>query len=155
MNVGMIFAMIFTALVIAFLLLGGMEMITDLLGFGEEAQIQTKIRELENIVKNEVYWLPLGGSKPIEFPLTSGIYRLCFFDYLDPRPNPAKGWEGNNVIEQMVRMENYTIYIFWKNGEEGGYSIERGRVKENFCTKSSIELMLISRGGYVEISPFQ
>ena len=97
MNVGMIFAIIFTVIVIVFLLTGGMKMITDLLGLGEEAQIKAQIDNLRNTVGREVYWLPIGGSKPFEFSLTPGTDRVCFFDYIDPVSNPEKGWEGNNV----------------------------------------------------------
>lgn len=153
MDVGMVFAMIFTAIVIVFLLTGGMKMIMDLLGFGESAQIEAQIRGLGNTVSKEVYWLPIGGSKPFEFALTSGTDRVCFLDYLDPRANPAKGWEGNNVIEYQVRQENYTIYYFFKNGDENGYPVERARVMESFCISSSQDIMLTSRGRYVEISP--
>lgn len=153
MNVGMIFAIIFTAIVIVFLLAGGTKLITDLLGFGELAQIETEIRELENTVSKEVYWQPLGASRLFEFTITPGMDRACFLDYLDPRANPEKGWTGNNVIEYQIRMMNYTIYLFMDSGNEQGYPIKKARVKENFCISSTQELMLISRGSYVEISP--
>ncbi len=153
MNVGMIFAIIFTVIVVVFLLVGGMKMITDLLGLGEEAQIRAQIERLENTVSREVYWLPVGGSKPFEFTLTPGMDRVCFLDYLDPGPNPGKGWEGNNVIEYQVRSMNYTVYYFFKDGNEDGRAIEKARVRESFCIGSTQDLMLTSRGRYVEIMP--
>ncbi len=153
MNVGMIFAIIFTVIVIVFLLTGGMKMITDLLGLGEEAQIKAQIDTLRNVVASEVYWLPIEGSKPFEFSLTPGTDRVCFFNYLDPGANPEKGWEGNNVIEYQARMMNYTVYYFFKDGNENGYAIEKAMVTESFCTKSPMDLMLISRGRHVEIAP--
>lgn len=153
MEVGMVFAIIFSVIVIVFLLTGGMKMITDFLGFGEGAQIEAGIRELRNVASKEVYWLPIGGSKPFEFTVTPGTDRVCFFDYLDPRANPERGWEGNNVIEYQVRQENYTVYLFMKNGNENGYQIERARAEESFCIKSTQDIMLTSRGRYVEIAP--
>lgn len=153
MNVGMVFGIIFAVIVVVFLLAGGMKMITDLLGFGELGQISAQMERLGNTIRDEVYWLPIGGSQPFDFSLTQGTARVCFFDYLDPAANPDMGWEGNNVIEYHIRQMNYTVYYFLKDGQEDGHALARARVLQSFCTQSSIRLMLISRGSYVEIVP--
>jgi hypothetical protein len=155
MNVGVVFGMIFTVIVVLFLLVFGLGQLTDFFCLSSDAQVQKAIRDVENRVE-QVYNLAEGSSMTLDLNLPSDL-KFCFIDPLNPGPQDYspqtwKNWYPDDVYITLIQDNNYTLWYTGCSGQNG-YRIKNLKPKNNesFCIKPGVELYLVNKGQYVEI----
>lgn len=156
MNAGMVFALIFTVIVIGLVLVFGMGQIGSLFCMSSDAQAGKVISDLED-VSFEVYNLAEGSSRVYQVSLPSDA-RLCFVDpespgtQLYPSGESWKNWVADPVYQSMIQENGYNLWYEICSGK-GGTRLQYLRVTQNFCVEGSREVYLENRGLWVEISP--
>ena len=101
MNVGMLFGIIFTIIVIAFVVFFGYEQISSFIGISSGASMSQQIEDFRDEVGN-VNTLAMGSVKRFNFKVYAGVERVCFVDSEDPSPEPSNDWNPDNIIERSI-----------------------------------------------------
>ena len=157
MNVGMVFAMIFTLLVIGFLLIFGSGQISKMFGLSYEAQVQKTIKDIEKKVQ-DLYTLSEGSTLPYNLALPQGT-KICFVNPEDPSPrfysDPVETWDPDRWEQDMIKSKGYNIWYYLPNSDAGyGYTINHLRpARDSFCSKFGRRVFFINTGLWVEVEP--
>ncbi|MBI4020317.1 MAG: hypothetical protein HY367_03210 [Candidatus Aenigmarchaeota archaeon] len=155
MDVGMVFAIIFTAIVIVLVLTLGVDQIRDLLGIGRLAQINGAIKELRGVV-DLTYTLSEGTVKPLTLRFPSGA-RFCFVDSESPEADldyadRASRWDPDDFVVDEIRRKGYSLWVYSEAKDPGeGYAVDYLKPGRNFCAPGGSGLLLINRGLYVDV----
>lgn len=149
MNVGMVFAVIFTVILISFLLVFWSGGITRFLCLSSDAQTHKVIKDMEVMVE-ELGYTAEGSAKRLQLRLPSET-RFCFVDPDNPSGSPSKGWESDPVYEKIIKEKGYNLWYFYCSGRNG-YKLPGLRVKYNFCSVSGDVLFFENMGLYIEVS---
>ncbi len=149
MNVGMVFMVIFTIVVIGLVLVFGMGQIINIFCLANEAQTIKAIKDLENEVDN-LYILAEGASKQFDLGIPSDA-EFCFVNPSNPEANILKGWDPDPVIVSLITENGYNLWYTHCTGQNG-YKIPYLSPKDNFCVKSGVIFYMENKGIYVDIT---
>ena len=148
MNVGMVFAIIFAVIVIVFVLAFGMDSITRFFCYSSETQTQKAINDIKAQVE-EIYVWSEGAGKSHTLLIPSDN-KFCFVDPSNPEPNTARGWDPDEIIQDIIMEKSYNLWYFHCLGQSG-YNIPHLKTASNFCIKSGVELYMQNNGDHVGI----
>ncbi|MBL7160864.1 MAG: hypothetical protein ISS93_03385 [Candidatus Aenigmarchaeota archaeon] len=164
MNVGMAFAVIFTLIIIGFVLAVGMEQIQSFFCIGSDAQANKAVKDIEKVVE-EVFLLAKGSGKTYHVAIPSGV-KICFINRKNPDPHPytdrSLTWDPDPIIlEHFLRNPNSPQYgsntwIYYCGKELGeGYKIKYLSPSKSFCVTTGRDLYIEQAGSSADISPLE
>jgi hypothetical protein len=155
MDAGMVFALIFTVIVIGLVLVFGMGQIGSLFCMSSDAQVGKALDDIENVAF-EVYNLAEGSSRLLKVSLP-GDARLCFVNPESPETQLYtssenwKNWVSDPVYESMIQERGYNIWYEMCSGK-GGKKLPYISVPKNFCIEGGKNVYLENKGLVVDIS---
>jgi hypothetical protein len=164
-SAGMAFAIVFTLIVMGFLLVFGYQQITQWFGFQEETQVMKVLKEMEEMARRN--FDKSEGSTDIyrvRLPERAGI---CFVDptgakRIYERGKTAQNWDPENPDAVKVMMKNNGYNVFYYTESQAkleGYKIDilgpapDGRNVGNFCARNGMSIKFINQGLKVEVQP--
>ncbi|RLI96668.1 MAG: hypothetical protein DRO99_04090 [Candidatus Aenigmatarchaeota archaeon] len=152
METGMVFGIIFAIIMIALLLVFGMDQIVNIFCVSNTAQTNKAVKDLENAVE-DVFHLAEGSAMPFKIAIPRNA-ELCLINYSNP--SPMNNWNPDpdmyNIIRNRIQANQYNVWINYGCGtHEPGYRISYLRVSENFCVGLGEELYIENKGHYVSI----
>ncbi len=158
MDVSIVFVFIFVIIVLIFVLLGGVNIISRFFNLGEDIQIDRQSQAFELAVysrekKTGIFWSTTGSSEKFSFFVGDNIERVCVLDPQDPADNPAKGWIDEYDYQELIKSSGYSMIYIRKDRGIKGFQIEKLKPEENFCIKSTSDMLLINKGSYVDAKP--
>jgi hypothetical protein len=150
MNVGLIFGIIFAAVIIGFLLFFGFVYLNDMINANCEAMMGDQLIKLREQV-GKTFRLSLGATQEFEIIIPSCVEKICFINPEDP--SSYGNWETSNAINIMVKSYGYNMIVFGKDQTFDGYKIEHLTAEYNFCIHSKETLLLKNDGSLVMVKP--
>ncbi len=153
MNVGMLFGIIFSMIIIGFVLYFGYTYIGEYMDIQGDAGLMQQILRLDNAA-DEVYNMAFESSKRFSLSFSGGG-KVCFVDPSNPSSNPDDGWETNEVLTRMVSGNNHNVVVLLPDGRyDYGKEIEHLAPlrSSNFCVEGDSEFLLRNEGKYVSIT---
>ena len=155
MDAGQVFGLIFTLILVAFLLVFGFNQIRDFFCLGSDAQVFKQVKDLEVVVE-DLYTKTEGSSVPVDMRIPSDG-SICFLNIDDYSRNFAYGWDPSPYIISEIlnnpRHQDYQSNLWVKKcGGEEAYKIANLKSSVNFCTAKGDEIFLENKGFYVEVS---
>jgi len=148
MNVGLVFGIIFTAIIIGFLLFFGFKYINEMFGVNCEAILGDQIIKLREQV-GKTFQLSLGATQEFALTIPSCVEKICFVD--PDHPGSYGNWETNNVLTRMILQNRYNMIVFNKDQTFNGYVTDHLKTEDNFCVSSKQTLLLKNDGSFVII----
>jgi len=165
-SAGMAFAIIFTIIVISFLLVFGYQQITQWLAFQEKAQVAKVLTEMEDTAQRNYDKAEDSTDRyKVKLPANAAI---CFVDPQHPekriyaRERTAQNWDPRSMdaVKVMIRNNGYNIF-YYAGGEASieGYKIgflapaSDGSNAGNFCARNGMTVIFTNKGLTVEVSP--
>jgi hypothetical protein len=142
MNVGLIFGIIFAAVIIGFLLFFGFVYLNDMINANCEAMMGDQLIKLREQV-GKTFRLSLGATQEFEIIIPS-----CVED-----PSSYGNWETSNAINIMVKSYGYNMIVFGKDQTFDGHKIDHLTAEYNFCIHSKETLLLKNDGSLVMVKP--
>ena len=155
MQVGMIFALVFAVIMIGLIFVFALPMIGDLMNVGGQAQINKMIKDIETKIDN-LYWnAGYGSSEVLKISLPADT-RICFINPDDLSNAIYKEkwriWSQDEAIKVMIRNEEYNLWYYYGE-DQNGYKVNHLLVSgKNFCTISGTEIYLENTGKQVSVS---
>jgi hypothetical protein len=156
MDVSPIFGIIFTIIVMVFLLVFGLMYNPG--PIEEEAQLGRTIKMLgeriDNIYRNAE------GSRT-EFMLSfSKNYRLCFFNSSNPESrfysDSSMTWDPDQTVKFRINQSGYNSWYYKGEDNAAGYGYSFSYLamptEKNFCAIGGSKIYLVNRGIGVEVS---
>jgi hypothetical protein len=144
MNVGLVFGIIFAAILIGFIFIFGFGQIQSILGFGQEASFDKTIDDFRNAV-SQVYSLSQGSVQGFDFPFPESYDSVCFVG--DPEQRTPT-WEPDAVYTSLIEGYGYNVIV---TGTNKGYKIDNLSPTNNFCIASKTKVYLRNMGRYVDV----
>jgi len=165
-SAGMAIAIIFTLIVIGFLLVFGYQQISQWFIFQNQVQVMKVINDLEDTAK-----MTLDKSEgstdtyTVKIPEAAGI---CFVDPKSPekriytRDKTAQNWNPENIahVKTLIKNHGYNIFYFTDGGSKlDGFEMsgvspgKTGGTSDNFCVKNGMKVKFTNVGLYVEARP--
>ncbi len=151
MNVGLIFGIIFAAIVIGFLLMFGMGSVTDLFNISGNAQLGQQVVNLQSKVES-TFNLAYGSVQEFKFVLPPGVKKICFVDPDNPFSNPDGSWESNKFLDTYISRYSYNLLVFKGDDLPEGYVIKKLKPNQNFCMTKTRKITLKNLGSVVEVT---
>ena len=151
MNVGLIFGIIFAAIVIILLLFFGFKYINEVMVLGCESQLGQQITNLKKAVGSTLA-LSEGASQELRMLIPRCVERVCFVDPKHPEFK-GEGWVPNEFTTKLVSRYGYNVVVIKSNGGVDGYKIDKLKPYVNFCLTSSDDVIIRNAGALVEIMP--
>jgi hypothetical protein len=152
MDTGLVFGIIFAAIVIILLMVFGFRYINEVFFISCESQTGQQIVNLENAVKSTLT-LSQGASQNLKIIIPNCLERMCFVDPDHPEvENIGGGWSPDEFTATLVSRYGYNVVLVKSNGEIDGRQIDKFRPYVNFCITSSKEVTLRNIGTLVEIT---
>ncbi len=150
MDVGLVFGIIFAAIVIILLLFFGFRYINEVMFLSCESQIGQQVINLEKGVESTLT-LSMDASQKVKILVPNCIERFCFVDPNHPEIEYEEGgWIPSEFVTKFVSSYGYNVVIMKSNGEIDGHKIEKFRPYVNFCITSTREVILRNIGTLVE-----
>jgi hypothetical protein len=149
MNIGMVFAVIFTVILISFLLIFWSGGLTRFLCLSSDAQTHKVVSDIKRL-SEELGYTSEGSAKRFQLGLPSET-RFCFVNPENPSSNPSRGWDSDPVYEAIIKENRYNLWYYYCSGKNG-VRIPNLRAKYNFCSGSGDVVFFENMGLYVEIS---
>ncbi len=151
MSVGMVFALIFTVIVIFFVLLFGSGIINNIFCFGNNAQMKKSLEDIQDIVENRIYPKSQGSSETYKLNVPGDI-KFCFINPSNPEDNLAGDWVPERIYQNLIKEHGYNVWIYMCGGQKG-YTIKHLFISpdKNFCAKSGDTLYIENQGPHVSI----
>jgi hypothetical protein len=152
MNTGLVFGIIFAIIIIAMLLVFGLEQIVNIFCISNIAQTDKAAKDLEHEVEN-VYNLAEGSMVPFKVAIPRNA-KLCLIDPDDP--SPQNSWVPHPDLYDSMKYEienkRYNVWLIYGCGtNDKGYKINYLETTENFCVKGGTELYVENKGYHVAI----
>lgn len=152
MNIGLLFGIIFAAIVMGFVLFFGYTQFSNMACIQGESITAQQIVRLERDI-DDVFSMAMDSSQEFDFIVGTCTGKVCFVDADDSGPNPERGWDGGTIYEELVSTNGYNLFIMDEQGRhKDGKKIEHMIPDENFCISASSSLLLTNRGRSVEVS---
>lgn len=161
MDTGMVFAIIFTLIVVGFILAVGVGQIQSFFCLGSNAQTNKAVNDIETLTE-ELFVLAKGSSKnyPISLPADA---KVCFINITNPSAHPytdsSKTWNPSRIIlESVLRNPSSSSYgsnvWIYRCGDAvgSGYKMDYLSPSKSFCATGGDKLYLENRGKSVDIS---
>lgn len=148
MNVGLVFGIIFAAIIIGFLLFFGYTYINEMFGVNCEAILGDQIIKLREQV-GRTFQFSLGATQEFTLTVPACIEKICFVNPDDP--SSYGNWETNNVITRMILTYDYNVIVFRDDQSSGGHVIDHLTTEYNFCVSSKKTLLLKNDGPFVVV----
>ena len=148
MEVGLVFGIIFTAIIIGFLLFFGFKYINEMFGVNCEAVLGDQIIKLRDRV-GDTFQLSMGATQEFTLIVPNCIEKICFVNPGDP--SSYGNWETNNVINNMILAYGYNMIVFNEDKTFNGHKIDHLTTEYNFCVSSKKNLLLKNDGSFVVI----
>lgn len=157
----MVFAIIFTIIVIGFIFAVGFNQIQQFFCLGSNAQANKAVQDIESLV-DEVFILAKGSGKTYPLSLPSDV-KVCFVNETNPGPHPymdtTKTWNPDPLVltqflgnpESSSYQSNGWIYMCGSTLGEG-YDFEFLSPSKSFCAPSGTTLFIENKGATVDIS---
>ena len=146
MNVGLMFLLIFSIVVIMMFFIFGFDSLQGITCLGNEAKTTKAIKDLESMVIDT----------SLQGEVSSNIFKLRIpddsrFCFIDPENADVKTitWSIDDVFLTTIRENGYTIWYDHCSGIDG-YALDKIKPTENFCVKSA-DLYLENKGFFVSI----
>ena len=162
MEVSIVFGFILTLIVLAFVLLFGAGTINDLFGLSGDAQFGNQITEIQKLACGQardskclggLYWRIPGDSERYKIGLPGGFSKVCFVDPDSDLYRSTETWDGEDSIAiNQIQVYKFNVYGFKPSGESIGKIVPSLKPAQNFCVSKTGELILSSKGQYVEVS---
>lgn len=150
MDTGLVFGIIFAAIVITLLLVFGFDYINKLFSISCDSQTGQQMINLKNVVKSTLT-LSQGSSQEIKMLIPSCVQKVCFVDPQHPEvDNSEWGWIPNDFLINMASRYNYNFIIIRNDGSIDGYEIEKLKPYVNFCLTSSRDVTIRNLGTLAE-----
>lgn len=161
MQVGMVFAMIITIVIIGLVLVFGFQQIQSFFCLGSIAQTNKMVADVEALTE-ELFVLSKGSAKTYRVSLPADG-TVCFINETHPGPHPYEDtrltWNPDRLIlEQFLQNPDSASYgsNVWihRCGDAlgQGHSIDFLSPSKSFCAPSGEELFLENKGSSVDIS---
>ena len=147
MNVGLIFGVVFTLILIGFVLIFGGQGIMNLMNISGETKIYSDISTLEKEVSN-LYSMSENSAKTITVHAENDV-KVCFVDP-DRADITENGWVADGKYDFIAQHSRYNVFIIKKDGFDGK-TIKHLKPRHNFCIISRKTLTVINKGRYVDI----
>ena len=151
MNVGLVFGMIFAAIVIGLLLLFGVKYFGEMSEAACESQMGQQITNLRNAVRSTLT-LSKDSVQELRVIVSGCFEKICFVDPNHPEDYPEAGWDPENHVRLIVTNEKSNVIIYKSSGVVKGHKIEKFRPYVNFCMPSTKTVTLQNTGKLVEIT---
>ena len=152
MNVGLVFGIIFAAIVIVLLLIFGGRYIQDIFVISCESQVGQRIVDIEKAVKS-TYTLSQGSYQELRVMMPDCMEKVCFVDPDNPElDNPAGDWESSEFMTDLVSRYKYNVLMIRPSGGVDGYKIDKMKPYVNFCLTSTKTVILRNKGSLVDIT---
>ncbi len=153
MNVGMVFGMIFSIIIIGFVLYFGYTYIGEYMGIQSDAGLMQQILSIDSTT-SEIYNMAYESSRSFTVSMSSGSGKLCFVDTDNPSANPDGGWPDSEILRKMVTSYENNVLILdsggmYKEGKKIDHLVPYRR--ENFCVSSPTRLILMNEGDHVSV----
>lgn len=148
MNVGLVFGIIFTAIVIGFLLFFGFKYINEMFTVNCDAILGDQIIKFRDQV-GKTFRLSLGASQEFTLIVPSCVEKICFVD--PESPDSYGNWETNNILTRMILQNKYSMIVFNKDRTFRGYEVDHLKAEYNFCVSSKQKLLLKNDGSFVAV----
>lgn len=143
MEVGLIFGIIFAAIVMGLLIFFGFRYISDMISVTCESQVQQQAENLKNAARST---LALSKDSAQEFKIiiqSNCVSRMCFVDPDNPQvENKEWGWVPSEFLTKMVSSYKYNVVITRPDGTIDGYAIDKLVPSSNFCLTSTRDVTL-------------
>jgi hypothetical protein len=153
MEVGLIFGIIFAAIVMGLLIFFGFRYISDMISISCESQVQQQAENLKNVAKST---LALSKDSAQEFKIiiqSNCVSRMCFVNTDNPQvENNEWGWIPSEFLTTMVSRYGYNVIITRPDGAIDGYQIDKLKPSVNFCLTSTKEVTLRNAGKTVDVT---
>ena len=156
-SIDTVFVFILAIVVIGFILVFGVNILGPFLGTSSDAQLIVEMDRLDvDICKSSgeecrggCYWnCPEGSGTEVDFTVPGGINRVCFFDPQEPGPNPAGNWEGDFLVEKVIKTKGYNIVPFKESiYQDLARKIPKLKPTENFCIGSGEHKLWVTNLG--------
>ena len=146
MNIGMVFIIIFSIVVIMMFFIFGFDSLQGMMCLGNEATTTKAIKDLESMVIDTSLQ---GESSSNIFKLRiSEDSRFCF---IDPENADVKTitWNADRIAIGHIRENNFNLWYDHCTGTSG-FTFDKLKSVENFCVKSA-DLYLENKGFFVSI----
>ena len=147
MNVGMIFGIIFTLILMGLIFVFGGKQIASMFNIAGDATVYNDINILEKEVAN-VYSMTQGSSKRLLVHAREDA-KVCFIN-IERSDITENGWDGNMGF--VAKNTGYNVMIFKEKGFDGKH-IKHLEPQKNFCITESKYLVLVNRGRFVDVVP--
>ena len=149
MNVGMVLGIVFALFIMAFVLVFGTNVVTNIFSMGSQAQVQKAIKNLEKETE-DLYYMARGSDTFYKMNIPES-YRVCFVNVSDPSkqlyPNPANTWNPGFATLYVINQSKYNVWYYTRNNEKGeGYKIPHLSVPRSFCATRNTKLYLVNEG---------
>ena len=149
----MVFAMVFTIIVMGLILVFGFDQIISIFNLGGQAQCQSVIKKIDKQVQS-VYSYATGSGVPVKINIPDNC-RICFVNSTDPSErmytDKDKTWNPDIVYQKLIEEKGYNIW--WEySGNKGGYTIKHLAVKKSFCVKRNQKIYIENLGRSVGVS---
>lgn len=152
MDVGLVFGIIFAAIVIILLVFFGFKYINEVMVLSCESQAGQQVKNLESVVKS-TFALSKGGSQELRIIVPNCIERFCFADPDHPEiENVGGGWNPNEFVTNLVSRYRYNVILMKSNNAVDGYRIENFKPYVNFCLESSRNVIVRNQGAFVDVT---
>ena len=158
----MIFAIIFTIIIMGSILALGFTQIQGFLCIGSNAQTVKSFQDITALT-NEVFLLSTGSVKTYRLGI-SGDATMCFINEDDPSPHPYENarrtWNPNPLVLENFLLDPISQYFgsnVWiyscDNREIGeGHEIQFLSPSQSFCARGGDTLFIENKGASVDIS---
>jgi len=157
----MFFAIIFTVIIIGFVIAVGIGQIQDFFCIGSDAQTNTAVKNVEVLV-DEMFILAKGSAKTYKLSLPSES-RICFVNITNPDPHPyqdvSKTWNPDKIIiDEILKNPNSpqfgsNLWIYRCDSKVGeGYKMKYLTPSKSFCAVGNDEILIENKGSFVDIS---
>jgi len=150
MNVGLVFGIIFAAILIGFVLFFGFNYINEMFDINCKATVGDQIIKIREIT-DKTFRLSLGAKQEYVLLIPPCVEKICFVDHEDPFS--YGNWETNSVLTRLITENEYSVIIFEKDETFEGYVVDHLKPDYNFCVSSKKTLLLTNDGPFVMVKP--
>ena len=151
MDTGLVFGIIFAAIVMGLLLFFGFRYINDMMAAGCDSQAGQQVTNIRNVAKS-VLTFSKGSTQSVKILMPACFSKMCFIDPGHPEvANVMAGWAPGDIENIMVSRYKYNIIAYRNGGGIDGYIVEKMKPDVNFCITSTGDITLKNAGTYVEI----
>ncbi len=155
MDTGLVFGIIFAAIVVSLLVFFGFRYINEMVSVTCESQIGQEITDIRSAVRATLS-LSRGSSQELRLVHPSCLRKICFVDAGHPEiENAGAGWEPTEFTTDLVSRYKYSVLLFRPDGGIEGHAIDKFGPSVNFCVSSTKDVVLRNTGTAVEIAPLQ